>query len=45
MLHKLTPDDIFTQEELKEWAKTLDPIDLFSDKVLEEWALDQGFKL
>ncbi len=41
----LNPDDLFTDEDLREWAKDLDPTDLFSDKVLEEWAYDQGFKL
>lgn len=39
----LNPEDVFSDEQLINWAQQKKPDDIFNTRELEEWALNNGF--
>ena len=39
----LDPDDVFSDDELREWARACDPEAVFTDEQLAKWALANGY--
>ena len=40
----LDPDDVFSDDELREWARACDPEAVFTEEQLAEWALAAGYE-
>lgn len=43
IVSRAKPEDIFDEDELKEWAQNRDLEDVFDESDLEAWALKNGF--
>ena len=41
--NNLSPDEVFSEKQLTEWAQNSDVDDIFTNRQLSHWAEDNGF--
>lgn len=45
IISNMSPDDVFSESDLKQWVtNNMSPDDVFSAPELEEWAVDNGYE-